>query len=189
MRLFSRQPGTPSRNPSDLPIKMPTFHQHQFATVEEYLHHRAPYLLVDRLVNCSPSEVVTEHRVGEEFFLPGHFPGAPIFPGAMMQELSTQSAGILIAAHFNPMPVYNTADPFFNEYALGVLVRVNGARYRSFARPGDTLVCRVELVERVDQLFDFRGSITVSGKQIMRNSFQLTNVKSAELIGTHPQTV
>jgi 3-hydroxymyristoyl/3-hydroxydecanoyl-(acyl carrier protein) dehydratase len=66
---------------------------------------------------------------------------------------------------------------------LGVLVRVNGARYRSFARPGDTLVCRVELVERVDQLFDFRGSITVNSKQIMRNSFQLTNIKSAELIG------
>jgi 3-hydroxyacyl-[acyl-carrier-protein] dehydratase len=164
-------------------VIMAAFYQHQFATVEEYVHHRAPYLLVDRIVTCTPTEVVTEHRVGDEFFLPGHFPGAPIFPGAMMQELSTQSAGVLIAAHFNPMPVYNTADPFFNEYALGVLVRVSGARYRSFARPGDTLVCRVELVERVDQLFDFRGSITVNSKQIMRNSFQLTNIKSAELIG------
>ncbi len=70
-----------------------------------------------------------------------------------------------------------------------MLVRVNGARYRSFARPGDTLICRIELVERVDQLFDFRGSITVSGKQIMRNTFQLTNIKSAELMGTERSAV
>ena len=105
---------------------MTKFHQHSFDQIEDYLHHRPPYLLVERIVEVSAQEIKTEKTVtGNEFFLPGHFPGAPIFPGAMMQELSTQSAGILIAARYNPMEEYNTHDPRFNPYALGVLVRVS----------------------------------------------------------------
>ena len=46
-------------------------------------------------------------------------------------------AGVLIAAKFNPMKEYNTSDPFFNEYALGVLVKVKQARYKGVdAAPG-----------------------------------------------------
>ena len=111
---------------------MQYFH-HEFPDIEGYLHHRDPYLLVDRIVSISATEIVTEKTVtGQEFFLQGHFPGAPIFPGAMMQELTTQSAGILIAAMYNPMQEYNTQDPLFNEYALGVLVTVKQARYKEF---------------------------------------------------------
>jgi 3-hydroxyacyl-[acyl-carrier-protein] dehydratase len=162
------------------------FHKHVFPSIEQYLHHRPPYLLVDELVEHSETEIVTRKRVtGDEFFLAGHFPGSPIFPGAMLQELTTQSAGILIAAEYNPMSVYDTTDPFFNEYALGVLVRVEQARYRSFARPGDQLEVRVVLAERVEQLFDFRATVArVGGPVIMRNAFQLTNIKSTLLQGT-----
>ena len=160
-------------------------HQHQFPSVEQYLHHRPPYLLVDRILSSSPREVVTEKTVtGREFFLHGHFPGAPVFPGAMMQELTTQSAGILIAAHYNPMEHYDTSDPYLNEYALGVLVRVTQARYKSFARPGDRMVVKVSLVEEMSPLFDFRASIHVGDELIMRNAFQLTNIRSTVLMGS-----
>lgn len=159
-------------------------YHHEFPTVEQYLHHRPPYLLVERIVSISDGEIVTEKKVrGDEFFLAGHFPGAPIFPGAMMQELTTQSAGILIAARHNPMKDFDTSDPHFNEYALGVLVRVHQARYRSFSRPGDHMTVRVTLEEQVGDLFDFRASITVDGHEIMRNAFQLTNVRSTTLTG------
>jgi len=165
------------------------FFQHRFATVEQYLHHRPPYLLVERICSCSSTEIVTEKTVrGDEFFLQGHFPGAPIFPGAMMQELTTQSAGILIAAQYNPMRTYDTRDPHFNEYALGVLVRVHQARYKTFARPGDVLVVKVKLEEYLDNLFDFRASIAVDDQAIMRNSFQLTNLPSSALLGAAQRT-
>ncbi|MFO0905182.1 MAG: hypothetical protein U0939_19400 [Pirellulales bacterium] len=161
-----------------------TYFQHQFASVEQYLHHRAPYLMVDRILSCDPTQVVTEKRVrGDEFFLAGHFPGAPIFPGAMQQEVTTQSAGILIAAHYNPMAQFDTTDPFANEYALGVLVRVDRARYKSFARPGDVLVAQVKLTDMVDNLFDFQASISVDSTPIMRIAFQLTNIPSRILQG------
>lgn len=161
------------------------FFQHRFASVEQYLHHRPPYLLIERIRSISPTEIVTEKTVrGDEFFLAGHFPGAPIFPGAMLHELTTQSAGVLIAAEYNPMQKYDTSDPHFNEYALGVLVRTHHARYRSFARPGDELVVTVTLEERVNDLFDFRASIASAGQVILRNAFQLTNIKSSVLTGT-----
>ena len=161
-------------------------HQYQFEKVTDYLHHRDPYLMVDRIVSIGDRSVETAKLVsGNEFFIPGHFPGAPIFPGAMMQELTTQSAGVLIAAKFNPNSEYDTHDPHFNEYALGVLVKVNSARYKSFARPGDELLVSVALNEVVSGVFDFSASIKVAGKTIMRNTFQLTNIKSSLLTATN----
>ncbi|MEM7454515.1 MAG: 3-hydroxyacyl-ACP dehydratase FabZ family protein [Planctomycetota bacterium] len=161
------------------------YHRHDFSTVEEYLHHRAPYLMVDEIVELTDSSIVTRKTVSDaDFFISGHFPGAPIFPGAMMQELTTQSAGILIAARFNPMQQYNTEDPFFNEYALGVLVRIDGARYRNFARPGNILEVTVNLDEHLESLFDFAAVIRVEGEEVMRNRFRLTNIKSNVLQGT-----
>ncbi|MEQ9070924.1 MAG: 3-hydroxyacyl-ACP dehydratase FabZ family protein [Gimesia chilikensis] len=159
-------------------------YRHEFPSVEDYLHHRAPYLMVDDIQSISDSEIVTSRRVtGEEYFLQGHFPGAPVVPGAMMQEMTTQSAGILIAARYNPMPEYNTHDPHFNVYALGVLVKVEQARFKGFARPGDQLEIRVNLNERLSGIFDFRATIAVGDKIIMRNRFQLTNIESSVLTG------
>jgi len=160
------------------------YFKHSFENVQAYLHHRPPYLMVDEIVSISETEIVTQKQVtGEEFFMQGHFPGAPIFPGAMMQELTTQSAGILIAAEYNPMSEFNTADPFFNEYALGVLVKVNRARYKKFARTGDQLKVRVVLNERISDVFDFSAVVSIGDQIIMRNSFQLMNIKSQVLQG------
>ena len=120
---------------------------------------------------------------GAESFLAGHFPGSPIVPGAMLQEMTTQSAGILLAARFNPMEEFNTHDPFFNKYALGVLVRVKGARFRGFARPGDTLHTYAELTDQVGEIFEFKGRILLNSKSIMTIRFQLANILSETLQG------
>jgi 3-hydroxyacyl-[acyl-carrier-protein] dehydratase len=160
------------------------YFQHDFDCVEKYLHHRKPYLLIDHVVSVESQSVVTSASiVGDEFFIEGHFPGAPILPGAMMQEMSTQTAGVLIAARYNPMAEFNTEDPFFNEFALGVLVKVKNARFRGFARPGDELTITATLEEKVGEVFDFRGQIEVAGKKIMQNKFQLTNIPSKTLQG------
>ncbi|MEL7337898.1 MAG: hypothetical protein AAFN70_17010, partial [Planctomycetota bacterium] len=155
-----------------------------FDNVEDYLHHRPPYLLVQQIIEIKDHAIHAQTRLtGEEYFFTGHFPGAPILPGAMMQEMTTQTAGILIAARHNPMPKFDTHDPFFNEYALGVLVKVTSAKYRGFARPGDCLNIRVTLNEIISSVFDFSAEITVGDRRIVRNAFQLTNIKSDVLQG------
>lgn len=159
-------------------------YQHRFDSPEGYLHHRPPYLLIEQVVSITTDEVVTEKRLsGEEFFMAGHFPGAPILPGAMMQEMTTQSGGVLIAAEYNPMQDYNTSDPDHNEYALGVLVKVGKSRFRGFARVGQLIEARVTLRETIESLFDFTATVTADGKPIMQNQFQLTNILSSALTG------
>jgi 3-hydroxyacyl-[acyl-carrier-protein] dehydratase len=173
-------------SPADFPIRkvvMGIF-QHRFEDVADYLHHRPPQLLVERVVSIMPTRIVTETTVeGRKFALEGHFPGAPIVPGSMLQEFTTQSAGILIAAEHNPMKDYDTRDPPLNEYALGVLVRVNQARYRGFARPGDKLIAVVTLNEQIANLFEFSATVSVGDDTIMRNGFQLSNIESRVLSG------
>ena len=162
----------------------PATFRHRFDNIEDYLHHRAPYLLVQEIVELEEHHIRTRHTVSADaFFIEGHFPGAPIMPGAMMQELSTQSAGILIAANHNPMEKYDTHDPFFNEYALGVLVKIKHARYRGFGRPGDVLEAVVKIEEQLANVFDFSCEISCGDKKIMRNQFQLSNILSSTLQG------
>ena len=164
---------------------MTEYYQHEFERIEDYLHHRPPYLLIDQIVSVTNEQIETSATVRQDtFYGTGHFPGAPILPGAMMQEMSTQSAGVLIAARYNPMQEFNTNDPFFNKYALGVLVRVKRARYRGFARPGDELSIKVRLEEKVGEVFDFVCDITCGDRKIMQNQFQLTNILSSVLQGT-----
>ena len=141
--------------------------------------------MVDSIESLEDHAITTIAEVtGKEFYLAGHFPGAPIVPGAILQEMTTQSAGILIAARFNPMEEFNTEDPFFNEYALGVLVRVKGSRFRDFARPGDTLQIRVKLAALIgENFFEFTARVTRCSQLIMSNRFQLTNIPSRSLQG------
>lgn len=162
---------------------MQYFH-HDFADIQDYLHHRPPYLLVDRIQNISPTAIETAlYLTGQEFFFAGHFPGAPIMPGAMMQELATQSAGILIAARYNPMPEFNTRDPNFNTHALGVLVKTKHARFKGFARPGDRLTAIVKLKDHLGDVFDFSAAVSNGQTTIMKIAFQLMNIPSATLRG------
>ena len=56
--------------------------QHTFANVEDYLHHRDPSLLVRNIESIAENSIETSTVVtGDDYFLGGHFPGAPIDPG------------------------------------------------------------------------------------------------------------
>lgn len=157
---------------------------YDFDHPSDYLHHRPPYLLVERIVKIEDFCILTESTVSADtFYGRGHFPGSPVLPGALMQEMTTQSAGILIAARHNPMAQFNTQDPFFNDFALGVLIKVDYARYRNFARPDDSLQIAVELERRVGSAFDFSSKIQRGDDTILRNRFRLANIPSAVLQG------
>lgn len=159
--------------------------QHDFHDIKDYLHHRPPYLLIDTIVEITELTITTAATVGrDDFYTKAHFPGAPILPGAMMQEMTTQSAGVLIAARHNPMSEFDTHDPFANEFALGVLVKIRSARFKSFARPGDRLRIEVVIEDKLEPAFDFRATIYRDQQKLMENRFQLMNVPSRQLMGT-----
>jgi 3-hydroxyacyl-[acyl-carrier-protein] dehydratase len=146
------------------------------------IHHRPPYLLIDHVDEHSSQVLKAQCQPrGDEFYLQGHFPGSPVVPGAIMQEMTTQAAGLLIAEHHSPVEDYDSEKT--PGWALGVLRAVHRAKYKSFARPSDQLTIRVELLDRVENSFRFKAQISSHERLIMFNEFTLVNIEDAKLRG------
>ncbi len=63
-------------------------------TIREYLPHRYPFLLVDRVVEVTDNGIVGYKNVSiNEEFLQGHFPNYPIMPGVLIVEAIGTSVG------------------------------------------------------------------------------------------------
>ncbi len=102
------------------------------------LPHRYPFLLVDRVVECTPGESIRAIKnvtVNEPFFT-GHFPGRPVMPGVMILEALAQAAGILTYATLHKVPNENTRFYF---------VGIDGCRFRRPVEPGDQLVLTAKI--------------------------------------------
>ena len=65
--------------------------------LRDYLPHRYPFMLLDRVTAVKPNEWITGLKnitINEPFFN-GHFPEEPIMPGVLMIEAMAQVAGVL----------------------------------------------------------------------------------------------
>lgn len=100
-----------------------------FPSPADLLPHRAPFLLVDEIVELEPGErcVAHWHLTGDEAFFAGHFPGRPTLPGVLMVEAIAQTAG-LAAASASSL-----------EGKLALFGGIDKARFRRQVTPGDTL--------------------------------------------------
>lgn len=98
--------------------------------LKTYLKHRAPFLLVDRIIHLESSRIVGIKNVsGTDPFLEGHFPDEPILPGVILLEAMSQVGGILVAQ----------MDRFVNS-ARALLVAVDKVKFRKSVVPGDQVV-------------------------------------------------
>lgn len=110
----------------------------------EYLPHRYPFLLVDRVVTLEKGHSILGYKnvtINEPFFN-GHFPGNPIMPGVLILEAMAQVAGILGFVTHGKKP---------GDGIACYLVSVNRARFRKPVVPGDQLMLEARF------LMDRRG--------------------------------
>ena len=153
--------------------------------IQRRLHHRPPYLFLSKVVHHTSEFLHAQVTPqGDEFYLLGHFPHVPVVPGAIMQEMTTQAAGLLITEHHSPVPDYDSEKT--KGWALGVLRAIHLAKYKSFARPGETLDIKVQLLDRIENSFRFRGNIEIEDKKILFNEFTLINISEEKLLGYGP---
>jgi 3-hydroxyacyl-[acyl-carrier-protein] dehydratase len=106
----------------------------------KYLPHRYPFLLVDRVLECTPGESIRaiKNVTFNEPHFTGHFPERPVMPGVMILEALAQAAGILTYATLRRVP---------NEKTRFNFAGIDGCRFRRPVEPGDQLVLTAK-VER-----------------------------------------
>ena len=124
-------------------------------TIREYLPHRYPFLLVDRVVEITDNSIVGYKNVSiNEEFLQGHFPEYPIMPGVLIVEALAQVSGILGFVMNNQKP---------NSGSLFLFAGAERIRFKKQVVAGDQLVLKSELVMQKRGIYKYNCSATVDG--------------------------
>jgi len=124
--------------------------------VMDFLPHRYPFLMVDRVLEVEDGKYIKAMKnvtINEPHFL-GHFPGFPIMPGVLIVEGMAQTAGLMLKemgrkTMENPIPL---------------LLGIDKARFKKPVRPGDTLIYEVNLVGERFGTYTVNGKALVDGK-------------------------
>jgi len=106
--------------------------------IREYLPHRYPFLLVDRVVELTPGESIVAYKnltVNEDFFQ-GHFPSQPVFPGVLLLEAMAQAAGILGFKTMGKTPA---------DGSIYYFVGADKLRFKRPCVPGDRVMLRASV--------------------------------------------
>jgi 3-hydroxyacyl-[acyl-carrier-protein] dehydratase len=125
--------------------------------IKEYLPHRYPMLLVDRVVDYELGKRITAIKnvtVNEEFFN-GHFPHKPVMPGVLMIEAMAQTAAILSFMTMNVKP---------DENSVVYFAGIDGARFKRPVEPGDQLKMDVEILRVSRGIWKYKAVGSVDGK-------------------------
>lgn len=130
---------------------MGTLNIHQ---IKDYLPHRYPFLLIDRVLSYEPSKSIMAIKnvtINEPFFQ-GHFPIKPIMPGVLIIEAMAQAAALLGCVS---TPEVN------RDGNLYYLVGINDVRFKRPVEPGDQLKIEVHFDKVRRNLWKFHGTATV----------------------------
>jgi 3-hydroxyacyl-[acyl-carrier-protein] dehydratase len=132
----------------------PDFSRPESIRVTDWLPHRYPLLLVDRVVDVVPMQSIHCVKLvsGLDPYLQGHFPGNPIMPGVLSIEALAQAAGIMI----------RLSHPELATSCL--LTELQDVRFRRQIVPGDVLNLHVNYVKGRKGFFWFDAKAIVEGE-------------------------
>ena len=124
--------------------------------IREYLPHRYPFLLVDRVIELDlPKSIVAIKNVSiNEPFFNGHFPDLPVMPGVLILEAMAQAAGILGFKSQGKKPA---------DGSIYYFVGADDVRFKRPVVPGDQLQLRAEYVSDRRGIWKFQVSSSVDG--------------------------
>lgn len=127
--------------------------------IREYLPHRYPFLLVDRVVELVPGESIVAYKnvtVNEPFFT-GHFPDYPVMPGVLIVEAMAQAAGILGFKTMNKGP---------QDGSIYYFVGADNLRFKRPVVPGDRLQLEAKVISERRGIWKFEVHSSVDGETV-----------------------
>jgi UDP-3-O-[3-hydroxymyristoyl] N-acetylglucosamine deacetylase/3-hydroxyacyl-[acyl-carrier-protein] dehydratase len=135
--------------------------------ITKILPHRAPLLMVDKIMELSAESVVGVKNVTmTEFWTGGHFPDEPIMPGVLIIEALAQTGGILCLKTVPDPENYQT-----------YFVKIENAKFKQKVVPGDSLILRMDLVEPIR-----RGMCHMKGLAFVGNKLVCEADMTAQIV-------
>lgn len=136
-------------------ISLPMDHE----TIKEFLPHRYPFLLVDRVTDLVAGERIAGFKnvsSNEELFN-GHFPNQSIFPGVLMCEAMAQLSAILGFATTGNRP---------DSGYLYLFAGLDKVKFKRQVVPGDRLDLFSSLLSERRGIFKFDCRAEVGGQLV-----------------------
>lgn len=124
--------------------------------IKEYLPHRYPYLMLDRIVEWEKDKrlVALKNVTANEPHFPGHFPHYAVMPGVLIIEAMAQACamlGLLSLGHKD------------DGKSVYYFVGIDDARFKRPVRPGDQLVIEVGQLRLSRGIGKFKAVARVDG--------------------------
>jgi 3-hydroxyacyl-[acyl-carrier-protein] dehydratase len=107
---------------------------------------------------------------GDEAFLAGHFPGAPLMPGVLLIEAIAQLGGVVAQS-----------DPVIPPLRELRLAAVQNAKITGSAVPGDVLLLHATVLGRMGALVQIEGRALVGTKLVLTTRLALSGVVPVRL--------
>ena len=125
--------------------------------IKEYLPHRYPFLLVDRVLECEPGKrlLAIKNVTYNEPYFTGHFPEIPIMPGVLIIEAMAQTTGLLAG---------NSAPDVLGPGRTYYLVGLDNVRFKRPVVPGDQLMLEARYVRHKRNIWAFACKAEVEGE-------------------------
>ena len=124
--------------------------------IERTLPHRYPFLLVDKVMELSPTHVIAIKNVTyNEPFFQGHFPGNYVMPGVLLAEALAQAGGFIA--------IPRDSEDKFDTYFL----KIESCKFKHKVVPGDTLILKMELLHPIRRgICEMKGTIYIGDKLV-----------------------
>lgn len=127
--------------------------------IQEYLPHRYPFLLVDRVLTLEKGKSIVAMKnvtINEDFFN-GHFPDFPVMPGVLILEAMAQAAGILGFKTVNKKPA---------DGSIYYFVGADKLRFKRPVQPGDQLKLEANILAEKRGIWKFDCKASVDGELV-----------------------
>jgi metallo-beta-lactamase family protein len=142
--------------------EVPSKEEYSSEEIQEIIPHRAPFLLVDRIIGLVPGRKAAgiKYVKAEEPYFSGHFPGEPVMPGVLIVEALAQVGAVALLSKEE------------NRGKLALFRGIDRFKFRGIVRPGATLLLEVTLTSskgvagRGDARASVGGKVVASGELV-----------------------